>query len=656
MQALAALKKYRATVQRRGRDAIDNRCGYLIGFLKQYQDGVAVVGVPGNAVHQSRNPLALSSNGDGQHLSNGSTSQYSAAANGHNPNASGSRNVTTNGAGGVPSATVTSSPQVTANGTGVPGGGNAAGVRPISYLQEPVRKELEKLFESGKDKTVLEDVGLIKQLSRLGEEQALAALKNYKQASKHRRDIHNKSAYLMGILRGYIEGTTPISKAPWEAGSDEGSGVSSSSTVPPAPPASGPGGSRARGRGRGSGPTADDAERSGPSSLPKSNESLPPPQSQPQPQPPQAQPSETPPVSVAPVAAPSVEASGPRELGGFTSAPVQSQQLPPPPPPPPAANPEVPLPPLSAAQSNSPLESPLLGGDGRFLGGIGQNGVSGDSAQRPYDPSNSLLYLNGGGAHQQHLRHISPHESLFGGSHLSANHHPGGQPQALVGPGLLGGDFLSTGGGGAPAPVTAPAGGPGSLSNPGLFGSGLLGGDDFSTGGVGNAVPASPSSGSGLGSTSAMGSSFLSGAGSGQESPVSSDAGNDVPGALSSSATATLAGSLSLAGSSSCNGSTDWPSSSSPGSGEGRENNYSSNGTNGVVSGVVDMLARLNLSKYVPVLAEAEVDLDALKLFKEVRAAAVVGPMLGRLIFCSPVSTAGRHLGDENQPQFTQLL
>lgn len=638
VQALAALKKYRATVQRRGRDAIDNRCGYLIGFLKQYQDGVAVVGVPGNAVHQSRNTAALSSNGDGQHLSNGSTSQSSSGANGHNPNASGSRNVTINGAAGVPSATVASSPQVTANCTAGSGGGNAAGVRPISYLQEPVRKELEKLFESGKDKTVLEDVGLIKQLSRLGEEQALAALKNYKQASKHRRDIHNKSAYLMGILRGYIEGTTPISKAPWEGGSDEGSG-GNSSTVSPAPPTTGPGGSRARGRGRGSVPAADDAERSGPSVLPKSNESLPPPPPQPQPQPPQVQPSEPPPVNVAPVAAPSVEASGPRELGGFASAPVQSQQLPPPPPPP-AANPEVPLPPLSAAQSNSPLESPLLGGDGRFLGGIGPNGVSGDSAQRPYDPSNSLLYLNGGGAHQQHLRHISPHESLFGGSHLSAN-HPGGQPQALVGPGLLGGDFLSTGGGGAPAPVTAAAGGPGSLSNPGLFGSGLLGGDDFSTGGVGNAIPASPSSGSGPGSTSAMGSSFLSGGGSGQESPVSSDAGNDVPGALSSSATVTLAGSLSLAGSSSCNGSTDWPSSSSPGSGEGRENNYSSNGTNGVVNGVVDMLARLNLSKYVPVLAEAEVDLDALKLFDEVRAATMVGSVLRRLIFCSLPNTAG---------------
>lgn len=613
VQALAALKKYRTTVQRRGRDAIDNRCGYLIGFLKQYQDGVAVVGAPGNAVHQPRSALALSSNGDGQHFSNGSTSQSASAADEHNPDASGSRNVTINGVGSVSSTAVTPSPQVTANGNGVPGVGNATGVRPIAYLQEPVRKELEKLFESGKDKTVLEDVGLMKQLSRLGEEQALAALKNYKQASKHRRDIHNKSAYLMGILRGYIEGTTPISKAPWEGGGDEGSGTSSSS--PPAPPASGSGGNRARGRGRGSGSAADDVERNGPSSLPKSNGSPPPP---PPPQPSQPQPLATLPVSTAPAATPSVAASGPRELGGFTSAPLQSQQLPPPPPPPPAANPEAPTP-LSAAPLTSPLASSLLGGDGRFLGGIGHNGASRDSAQHPYHPSNSLLYLNGGGAHQQHLRHISPHESLFGGRHLSAN-HPGGQQQALVGPGLLGGDFLSTGGGGAPAPVTAPAGEPGSLSSPGLFGSGLLGGGDFSTVGVGNAVPASPSSGSGLGSTSVMGSSFLSGAGSGVESPISSDAGNDVPGAIYSSATVASAGSLSLTGSSSCNGSTDWPSSNSPGSGEGRENNYSSNGNNGgVVGGVVDMLARLNLSKYVPVLAEAEVDLDALKLFDEVR-------------------------------------
>ena len=627
-------------MQRRGRDAIENRCGYLIGFLKQYQDGVAIVGVPGNAVHQSRSASALSSNGNGQHVANGSGSQSSGAANVNNPNANGSRNGGANGAGGgVPFATANSSSQATTGRNGGLGGGNASGVRPISYLQAPVRKELEKLFESGRDKTVLEDVGLIKQLSRLGEEQALAALKNFKEASKHRRDIHNKSAYLMGILRGYIEGTTPISKAPWEGGggNDDASAARSSTTPAPSAAASGQGGGRVRGRGRGAGPTADD-KRSGASSLQKSDglpsspPSGPQPQLHPQPQEQQQQQHQqqqpaTPPVGVATPAAPSLAASAPRELGGFASAPAHSEQLPPhPSPPPPAAHGEAKAE-SAATQSTSPLASPLLGGDGRLFGGIGHNGgVGGDSVQHPYDPSNSLSYLNGSvDANQQPLRHISPHESLFGGSSLSANHQ-GGQSQTLVGPGLLGGDFLSTGGGGAaPAAPAAPAaantGGSGSLSNPGLFGSGLIAGVDF--GGCGNGslgnnnIPASPGSGSGLGSTSALGSSFLSGAGSGVESPVSSDAGNDAPaGTLTSSSTAASAGSLSVAGSSSCNGSTDWPSSSSPGSGGGREND-SSNG-NGVVSGVVDMLERLNLSKYVPVLAEAEVDLDALRLFGEV--------------------------------------
>ncbi|CBJ29703.1 similar to Ddhd2 protein [Ectocarpus siliculosus] len=637
-QALAALKKYRATVQRRGRDAIENRCGYLIGFLKQYQDGVAIVGVPGNAMHQARNALESSSNGYGQHLTNGSAGQSSSSAtNGHNPNANGARNGAMNGAAGGPSATATSSSQGTgAAGNGGPGGGgNSSGVRPITYLQAPVRKELEKLFESGKDKTVLEDVGLIKQLSRLGEEQALAALKNYKEASKHRRDIHNKSAYLMGILRGYIEGTTPISKAPWEGGGNEdGSGVN----APTAPPGS----NRARGRGRGAGQV--DVERSDPNPLPQSNVPSPAPApapaaaaapTQPQPQPqsqsqpqPQPQSPATPPA--APSAAPAVVVSAPpRELGGFANAPAQTQQqqlTQPPPsssPSPPVVHPAAPLTSISA----TPSASPPLGGDRRFLASLRHDGASGGSSQGQYEPSNGLLYMNGSGTHhqqqqqqQQPLRHVSPHESLFGGGHLSANHH-GGQPQTLVGPGLLGGDFLASGGGadwtgGAPLSGTAHGGGSESL-----FGSGLLAGENFgscnnSSSNLGNAVPQSPGSGSGsgLGSTSGVGSSFLSVPDSGVESPLSSDAGNDTPGTLpSSTTTATVsAGSLSVAGSSSCNGSTDYASSGSPESGQGRENTDSSNG-----NGVVDVLARLNLSKYVAVLAEAEVDLDALRLFGE---------------------------------------
>lgn len=626
VQALAALKKYRATVQRRGRDAIENRCGYLIGFLKQYQDGVAVVGVPGNAVHQAR---TLSSNGEGHHFANGQT------ANGRNPNAngSGSRNGSTNTAAGVSSASGTYS----SHGTAALNGslGNPARVRPITYLQAPVRKELESLFEAGKDKTVLEDVGLIKQLSRLGEEQALAALKNYKEASKHRRDIHNKSAYLMGILRGYIEGTNPISKAPWEGPRNDDPSGASSSIAPAPPPASGPGGNRARGRGRGPGPTADDVERSAPNPLPKSNGTPspppPPPPTQPQAQP---QPPAAPLVARAPVAAaaaPMVAVPGPRELGGFTNAPAQTQQAPSPSPPPPtpstatAAPPPAPLSSTSETpKASSPLASPLLEGERRLLGGIGHSSMGGDSAQHPYDPSNSLLYLNGGGANPQLMRHASLHESLFGGGHLSSNRQ-GGQPQGLVGPGLLGGDFLSSGGGGEWGGV-APAHGASTHTggNGSLFGSGLLAGDDVgasANGTVGSttAVPPSPGSNSALNSTSGVGSSLLSGAGSRVESPVSSDAGNDGSGAPTSSATATSTGSLSVAGSSSCNGSTGWPSSSSPGSREGRENNNSSNGNVNVnVNGVADVLARLNLVKYVPVLAEAEVDLDALRLFGEV--------------------------------------
>lgn len=600
--------------------------------------------MPGNAGHASRNaPAALTPSGDNGLSPPNSATALSSSANGHATSANGSRNGTSNGSGGLPPATVMSSSQATsaANSGGGIGNCHASGVRPISYLEAPVRKQLEKLFESGKDKAVLEDVGLIKQLARLGEEQALAALKNYKEASKHRRDINNKSAYLMGILRGYIEGTTPIAKAPWEGGSNEDGPDSSASSTAPAPPAaSGPGGNRTRGRGRGSGPIVDDAKRNAPNPTPSVHG--PPPPTPPPPQPPQ------PPA--APPAALALEVPGPRELGGFASAPpVQPQQLP-------ASNGphSAPLKVLSATPSTSPMNSPPLGGGGLFLDGIGHNGVGVNPVQHTgmYDPSNSLLYLESGGgvqgfgtqahpsAQHQPPRHASSHESLFG-HHLSVDHQhlqpQQQQQQTLVGPGLLGGDFLSTGGGSerglvlggvsAPAPAVAPtathAGGSRSHSNPGLFGSGLLAGGEFgsySNGGLGNIVPASPGSGSALDSTSGLGSSSLSGtaSASGAESPLSSDAGNDAPPlAPSSVAAAVEAGSLSMAGTSSYTGSTDWQSSSSPRSGEGRENKQSST-DDGVVSGMIDMLARLNLSKYVPVLAEAEVDMDALRLFGEV--------------------------------------
>lgn len=615
-QALAALKKYRATVQRRGRDAIDNRCGYLIGFLKQYQDGVAIVGVPGNPVHASRNAPALASNSDGVSPSNSSTAQSSSAHTSNNLVANGPRSGITTGNGG---------PSPASSGQGIAaanGSGNAFGGRPISYLQAPVRKQLEKLFESGKDKAVLEDVGLIKQLARLSEEQALAALKNYKEASKHRRDIHNKSAYLMGILRGYIEGTTPISKAPWEAcssgSSDDGPEASSAaSTMPPS--TSGTATTRMRGgRGRGPDSVADDVESNDAIPMPESNGA------------------ESSPQLPVPPTVPSLEASGPREMGGFASAPpVQLTE------PSQSEEPPLPMAPMPARPSTSPVTPPDLVNHGIFLSGIGHNHSSGglEPSQHRYDPSSSLLYLDGGGgvpdfgahvhpsAHEQPPRHASPHQALFGHS-LNAN-NPGGQQQPLVGPGLLGGDFLSNSGGGdrgltlsgggltTAAASTVHTCGPGSPSNQALFGSGLLAGDEFDScysGNLGNIIPGSPSST--LGSLSGLGSNSLSGAGSRAESPLGSDAGNDTT-TVTSATTTSSAGSLSLTGNPSCNGSTDLPPENfSPRSGEGRENS-DSNG-NALVAGMVDMLARLNLSKYVPVLAEAEVDMDALRLFGEV--------------------------------------
>ena len=611
-QALAALKKYRATVQRRGRDAIDNRCGYLIGFLKQYQDGAAVVGPPGSSGQASRGGSLVPSNGDGPYPANSSMHHSSSASSGHHSMANCSRNGGPNGSGGPPTVTVAASAQAGGNG------GGSGGVRPISYLQPPVRKQLEKLFESGKDKAVLEDVGLIKQLARLGEDQALAALKNYKEASKHRRDIHNKSAYLMGILRGYIEGTTPITKAPWEGrGNDDGSDTASSAAS--VPPPSVAGGNRARGRGRGPGPTADDVERTAPNSMPLPQGA--PPQ---QPQLPQQQQSPAPPV------APPLSVPVSRELGGFTTAPPQSQQ-----PTSPHEAPHVPLAAIAATPSTSPVNSSPLGGGGLFLGGIGH------SSSNRYDPSSSLLYLEGGSGgrmpgfgsqvnppdHEEPPRHSSQHEYLFGhpsGDNSARQQHP------LVGPGLLGGDFLVNGGGSdrglglsrclPHAALPAHAGVNGAHSNHGLFGSGLLAGDHFDSsnnGGLGNNAPTSPGSRSAQGSTSGLGSSSLSAAGSGEESPLGSDAGNDAQ--TVTSATTTTSSGTSGAGISACNESTDCTYGGSPRSGEGTENSHSSNSNyNGGVGCVVDMLARLNMSKYVPVLAEAEVDMDALRLFGEV--------------------------------------
>lgn len=700
-QALAALKKYRATVQRRGRDAIDNRCGYLIGFLKQYQDGVAVVGVSNsnnfsNQQGSSRGAPSstFTSNGDHAVPPPKSANQTASSSHGHSTT-NGSRVGPGNGTGGVSAGPggETAKQQVSGQAPSVSSVGGTSGVRPISYLQEPVRKQLEKLFESGKDKAVLEDVGLIKQLARLGEEQALAALKNYKEASKHRRDIHNKSAYLMGILRGYIEGTTPISKAPWEAagagGSSNGSGNGSGSddgpessmVTQPAPNGAGPSQSRVgRGDIRGPGGVTDDSERSVAGSvlnLPSDAQQQPPPP--PQPLPP------TRPLT------PSLEVPGPREFGGFANAPPVSL------PPPPSLHQQqqtvlphaaLPIPVSGPPSTTSSLASPPLGGGGLFLGvGLGNSNSSiiGDLPQQGYDPSKGLLYMNGNGngapgggsgfgiapsptppAHQP-PRHSSPHESLFGharvgGGDAAQQQH---QHQTLVGPGLLGGEFLANGGGsdrglGHSLTSSSGAGGgggsssiSGSPSNPVgvLFGSGLLAGDELGAFGNGNGnVPASPGSASALGST--FGSTSLSGAGS----PFGSEGGGHDPTMMPmSSAAVTAAGfssvdvaspAVAAVSNSSGNGSSshssghehglaaDWrlnnssvsPRSGSTGRQEGGENvNYSDS----TVGGMVDMLARLNLSKYVPVLAEAEVDMDALRLFGEVCGLFVSTPFPG---------------------------
>lgn len=297
--------------------------------------------------------------------------------------------------------------------------------------------------------------------------------------------------------------------------------------------------------------------------------------------------------------------------------------------------PALPLP-VSSPSSTSPITSPPLGG-GLFLG-VGIGNSVGDASQQRFDHSNGLLYMDGGAAGvpsfnphtaqpaHQPPRHASPHESLFG-------HPPGGEgtAHALVGPGLLGGEFLSNGGGSERGVAHAPASAtskPTSPSNPGLFGSGLLAGDELgscSNGSFGN-VPASPGATSALGSTSGVGSNCFSGPASGTGSPLGSEGGHDQT--LISTSTSALVASNSEPASGReqppgpgrpCDGgdgdrnASDWSLSSPRSSREGRENANSES-----VGCMVDMLARLNLSKYVPVLAEAEVDMDALRLFGEV--------------------------------------
>mmetsp|Transcript_14506 Transcript_14506/g.20596 ORF Transcript_14506/g.20596 Transcript_14506/m.20596 type:complete len:702 (-) Transcript_14506:185-2290(-) len=89
---------------------------------------------------------------------------------------------------------------------------NRSTARPLMTLNPRVRAEMEKTFVKRNDRSVLEDVGLIKQLGRLDEDQAIEAIANYREASNRRngKPIVNSSAYFMVILRAYIEGTTPI--------------------------------------------------------------------------------------------------------------------------------------------------------------------------------------------------------------------------------------------------------------------------------------------------------------------------------------------------------------------------------------------------------------------------------------------------------------
>ncbi|CAM9400819.1 unnamed protein product [Phaeothamnion confervicola] len=234
-QALASLGKYRTAMNNRGPESIKNKQGYLISFLKQYQDTSATSALALAAAAHAAATAAAAAGG-------GMTNDAKAAAAGGGGAAASNGHAVGSGAhngGSSHGGTSGTHHRKTGSGGGGGGGGgggagtaaaNASGRgpwRPISVLRPAVRMQLEKVFDPVKDRVVLEDVGLMKQLARLEEGRALTAIQNYKeQAAKDRggHEIKNKSAYLMGILRGFIEGTTPISRSGGGSGGEDGGG------------------------------------------------------------------------------------------------------------------------------------------------------------------------------------------------------------------------------------------------------------------------------------------------------------------------------------------------------------------------------------------------------------------------------------------------
>jgi hypothetical protein len=77
----------------------------------------------------------------------------------------------------------------------------------LTHMLHCFLHHFQQTFDSKRDRGVLEDVGLMKQLGRLDEEQALDAIKNYRDAASRRggKSILNPSAYFMVILREFIE-------------------------------------------------------------------------------------------------------------------------------------------------------------------------------------------------------------------------------------------------------------------------------------------------------------------------------------------------------------------------------------------------------------------------------------------------------------------
>jgi hypothetical protein len=179
-QTMAALEKYRSTLMLRGRASIQNPCGYLIHQLKQVSQ-------------------AESLSGSGTMSAPSVASSAATPASEEMCSISSLTTPTSTGMGGSVSAAAAAS----------------AHWDPIKELKPAVRDEWFKAFDPEEDKGVYEDVGLIKQLGRLDEQKGVEALRTYQQARAHNgRPFERPPAYLMGILRNYINGVKPLPVKP----------------------------------------------------------------------------------------------------------------------------------------------------------------------------------------------------------------------------------------------------------------------------------------------------------------------------------------------------------------------------------------------------------------------------------------------------------